>query len=775
MELLILMIALVVIGVPVAFIVAIVRTRDEMLRLRTRVERLEYLQSRERPAVVPDEFDATSLPAAPPPPGVSDAPSTHVPVSAPHRPAFHTPTASATSRPPSSNLEQLIGGVWLQNIGSVLVLVGVFLMILWGYSTHRVGPVALVASGVGLGLALVWRGDRIARTVAPFGHSLIGIGTGIVYLTLYLGHTRLGVLPAWAAFLSLVAVSFGSVLLGSHYRVRIIASLGVIGAYLPFLMAAWLPLSGLWTSAPGLLTYLAIVNGFVFVLAVRAGWSGLDVSALVLGTLAWIWSFHSVAWGWGIQIGLCLLFTLLGFAPLPRLVRVEGRVRPVDLAAITLAPLCLVAASWPFLAFTGRVPVAMLLMVLAIVHLVAALWVDGRRPERDLWRPLTAAAILFLAAALERVLGTDRAPLAWCLEGLFLVALGLTPRGGGWLRAWGSIVVAIGVLRHLWMAMDIDWTPLQLPVFYADGMRGLVVTAAVLTGGPLLSRGRDRLSRDERWTPDAWTALGHLLLAIWIGQEGRHVVARMFSSPPLATPAGGALGERRSELTWALSGAAWMAQAGMIVLSAPRHGGAFLRWCAAILGGLALLMVTIQHVSHDPWSPDQPLLLSLPTLLGLVTISIAVVASIVLAERREVGSESTRWMPEIWAAAASAMLLMWSSREAAHVAGVLVPPAGTTNTWERERQWRTAAAAITSGAWLIEATVLLVTGWVRRSPFLRWSGLTLFGVVALKFLVVDLQTVDVFWRFLTAIALGAAMLAMSYYYRRRSRLPREAE
>ncbi len=764
----ILVIALTVVGVPLAFIIVIARTRAELHRLRNRVERLEYLQSRERPAAIPASSDpAATLPAPAPP-----APT----LVAPPAPPLPEGPAVASARTHSHvNLEQLIGGVWLQNIGSVLLLVGVFLMILWGYNTHRLGPWALVAGGVGLGLALVWRGDWIARTVPPFGHSLIGIGVGIVYLTLYLGHVRLGVLPSWLTFLSLVTVSFGSVLAGTHYRVRLIASLGVIGAYLPFFMAAWLPLAGLWTNAPWLLTYMAIVNGYVIVMAARAGWSGLDVSALLLATLAWISSFHSVAWGWSIQIGLSLLFTLLGLAPLPRLVGAAGRVRPVDLAAIILAPFCLVAASWPFLAYGDRVPVAVLLIVLAIVQFAAALWVDTRRPERDLWRPLTAAAILFLAAALERALGTERAPIAWCLEGLFLVALGLTPAGGGWLRAWGSVVVALGALAHLSMVMSIHWTPEQWPVFYTDGARGLIVWTTVLIGGLLLSRRRDRLSRDERWTPEAWTALGHLLLAIWIGQEGGHVASWMFSGPRPMAPPGAPVGELRSEMALALCGAAWMAQAGLVALSAPRQGGAFLRWCATLVAGLALVVVTVRHVSGDPWSPSQPLFFDPTTWLELVTIGIAVAASIRLSALREADSPSTRWMPEIWAAAASVMLMMWSSREAAHLAGMLLPAAGSQNTWERERQWHTAAAAITSGAWLVEATLLLVTGWIRRSPFLRWSGLALFGLVALKFLFLDLQTVDVFWRFLTAIALGAAMLAISYHYRRRSRTAAAAE
>ena len=82
---------------------------------------------------------------------------------------------------------------------------------------------------------------------------------------------------------------------------------------------------------------------------------------------------------------------------------------------------------------------------------------------------------------------------------------------------------------------------------------------------------------------------------------------------------------------------------------------------------------------------------------------------------------------------------------------------------------RTFGAAFTSAAWLVQALALLAFGWTRRSAFLRWAGLLLFGLTVLKFLLYDLQTVDVFWRFVTAIVVGVAMLAVSYAYQRRPR------
>jgi len=47
-----------------------------------------------------------------------------------------------------------------------------------------------------------------------------------------------------------------------------------------------------------------------------------------------------------------------------------------------------------------------------------------------------------------------------------------------------------------------------------------------------------------------------------------------------------------------------------------------------------------------------------------------------------------------------------------------------------------------------------------------------FLLTVLKFAFYDLASADVFWRFLTAIAAGAAMLAVSYAYQRQARRKR---
>jgi uncharacterized membrane protein len=529
----------------------------------------------------------------------------------------------------SRGIEQLVGGVWLQNVGSVLVLLGVFFLILWGYTTGRLGAGALVAAGVLLGLAFVWRGFRTARELPAFGHALIGIGLGIVYLSLYLGHFTLHVLARPVAFGLLILTSLATVALGLRQRAQTVAALGVLGAFLPQALAAWLPLRG-FPMAPGsLLIYVAFVDGAVFVLAWRAAWGTLELMALLLTTVTWIWTFRSRLWSWPVEIGLAALYVAFALVLLPRLARPGARARPAELAVVTLAPLGFFAASWPFLAWAPRPATAILLLGMAVTHVLAALWVEPRRDEEDLWRPLIAAATLFLTAALQRALGTEATPMAWCVEGAVLVWIGVAT-GGAWLRACGQVVAALGAFALLARFVAGDpWEAGALPVFHAEGIRSLVAIAALIAVSVAMGR-RGADPGRELVLARGWTIGVNLLLLVWTAREADHV-ARAFAG----------------------------------------SGG--------------------------------------------------------------------RWSP---------------------------PPTPGRSSWDGVR---TIAAVTTSGAWAAQALILVGVGWARDSSFLRWAGLALFALPVLKFLLFDLQQVDVFWRFLTAVAVGGVLLAVSYVYQRRLR------
>ncbi|HZV90876.1 MAG TPA: DUF2339 domain-containing protein, partial [Candidatus Nitrosocosmicus sp.] len=128
---------------------------------------------------------------------------------------------------------------------------------------------------------------------------------------------------------------------------------------------------------------------------------------------------------------------------------------------------------------------------------------------------------------------------------------------------------------------------------------------------------------------------------------------------------------------------------------------------------------------------------------------------------------SERVMPEVATTIANFILLAWWAREAGHLASVVATPGERLGSTEPTA--RTLAAVFTSAAWTLQAVTLFGLGWIRNSAFLRWSGLGLFGLTVLKFLLVDLDRVDTFWRFVSALGIGVALLVVSFLYQRRAR------
>jgi uncharacterized membrane protein len=667
-------------------------------------------------------------------------------------------------------LEDTIGGVWMQNVGAVVLLLGIFLFILWGYSTGRIGPGVLVATGVGIGLFAVWRGDRLARSLPRLGHAFIGAGFGAIYLSLYLGHYTLRVLPPPLAWVLLTLTSVATFAAGLRYRVQAIAAFGVLGAFIPQLFAAWFELRGFTLTPLALLGYLAVVDVLVFALAARAGWSGLDLAALFLSVVTWLAANPQPEPTWTPIIGLGVLFTGLGLAPLPALVKVEGEVKPVDVAVIAAAPAALMVTAWPWLAAAPRPAAALYLFAFMIPQLLAAWWVDMRRPERDLWRPLTSAAIVFLTLGLQRLVDQDWIALTWGVEGVLLVLLGLQPRSG-WLRTCGHVITAFALVLALIDPATWGEADLATQILGPGSVRNAILIAVLVFGAWALARQRDRLGSLERHAPEGWTFAGNLLLVLWLTHRADELTGRLHHALTHETmlTGGGGSWNRWPGLFLAMLGMLWSAQAAVLAWRGARTGGMFLRSSAYGISGFALLATLASHGMGDHWrSPAWPVLYP-EAIVVAVTMLFLFVIVLRLARHRVELVPLDRKAPEAFAIGLLAVTLLWSAREASHLA-VLTSgaPQGSPAT-------NTLAAAFTSVAWVLEAVLLLALGWMRTTALLRWAGLVLLGITLGKFLVYDLSSADVFWRFLTAIAAGAAMLAVSYFYQRRVKERRARE
>ena len=764
--------------VPIVLFIVVLRFRNELNGISDRLDHLEAalgLRSSTQQAYVPDTMapPAPVIPTAPPQAAVvapiAPAPAV-IPAFAPPPPAIPTPSPRPID---SDRLEQLIGGIWLQNVGSVLLLLGTFFLILWGYTQGKIGPEILVAAGVALGIVLAWRGDRIAQTLRPLGHALLGVGLGVVYITIYLGHFRMGVLPEWMTFVLLALLSFLTVDIGLRREQAVIASLGVAGAFVPLLMAP-VPGSGFHLASRDLIGYFAVVNAVVFALTAARGWSGLVLMALAFTTITWGIHTAGTTWGFPIQLGLSALYLALGMAPVIRLVRSPNPVRGVDLAVVASAPMLLLVGSVSYFAATKGTTTGGLLAALGIVNLIAAAWVDSRRSERDLWRPLTAAATIFIAAALERLLANEYVSLAWCVEGAVLVWLGLAPRGG-WLRGLGYGISVLAVLRILIVSGTYDPTAGGgFGIVNGSALRDLLCLVALLVVSDRIGRRRESLSVAEQSVPGLWVAVVNALIMLWFYREAPHI-ARLIAGPgtpvpiatspwaPVAPPA--AVVDRMLVLPLV-----WILHTAALALLAAARRAPFLRHVGYAVGAAGALLF-LQAVNDGRYwrEGDLPVLYPAGILTLLCVVGFVAMASFLWSRRHSLASGERR-APETAVIVANVAMLLWTAREAGHVAFAISPGAVLTPTANKSTAM--LAAGIMSAAWILQAAALLAIGWVRGSAFHRWTGLALIGLTLSKFVLFDLQRIDVFWRFVIALGVGAVLLLFSFVYQRRNRSAR---
>jgi uncharacterized membrane protein len=786
--------------VPLAGFVLAWVAMDTTRTLQRRLEALEAGVNRLKTALPPatgaDEMAAQAgplgrVPAVAPAPAVVQA-SAHEPAPA-TTPAIAPATAPVTAQGPAAQpapapsapappaptphrpldvtrLEQLIGGIWFQNVGSVLLLLGSFFLILWGYTQGKIGPEILVLAGVVLGVVIAWRGDRISRTIRPLGHAFLGVGLGVVYITLYLGHFRMNVLPEWGAFVLLALVSFVTVDLGLRRSQPAIAALGVAGAFIPLLFSADAGL-GFQLPLPGKLGYLAVVNAVVFTLTAIRGWSGLVLVSLLMTSLAWPMNLSGVVWGLPIQLGLSALFTALGVAPVIRLVRTPDPIRRVDLAVVALAPMLLLGESLPFFAANRAALSGEIMAGLGVLNLGAAVWVDSRRSERDLWRPLTAMGTLFITAALERLLTKGDLALAWAVEGAVLVWLGLAPRGG-WFRFLGYLVSGCAVLRLLFVAGSYD--PASgggIGIVNGVAIRDLLCIATFLFVSDRIGRRREILSKKEPAAPTVWLIGVNALVMLWICREAEFV-ARLLATPTAPPP----IARGVPSAPWAVATSApthplivfaWLAQAAAVLLVASWRRARVQRIVGYAIAAASFLFFYASVMIESYWRPGNPPVLYPAGILFLLCVLLFMGIAGYLERRRSTLEASERRIPEIATVTANIALLLWTASEAGHVAYALTPGAALAPAAYGPTAM--LSAVIMSAAWVAQAAVLFAMGWVRRSAFLRWLAMGLVGLTLLKFVVFDLQRVDVFWRFVIALGVGAALLLVSFIYQRRTR------
>jgi uncharacterized membrane protein len=747
-----------------------------LLGLRSRVRRLEArlteLEARSALAGAGTARDTSSLTrpaapaapvpgplpgAAPEPPGgaAPPAPPAGVPAGsegAP-RPAEVTPSgppgaSGAGDAPGVAQWEGRLGGTWLSRIGAVLLVLGVGFFLKHAFEHGWIGPSGRVLGGLVAGVAAFAGGARLAAR-GPYrvpAQSLIAVGLGVLYLSLYAAHALYGLAAAAPAFAALAVVTATGFATALRLDSRALATLATVGGLLTPVI-----LDTDTDAATALFVYLLILDVGVLLAASRRGWPGVVLLAF-LGTQALYWGWLDrwyeaerlpVALAWA--TAFFLVFAASGLA--------GTRVLPAPGAVEVSRAVLVLAAPALYFGAVRRVlhdPAGRRLALLAL-GLAGLYWLAGRAAAASarggprvvvLHR---AVALGLLAVAPAVTFGGHELAIAWSVEGVVLLGGGLLLNAPG-LRA-GGLAISLLAWGRWFGAIRGDSGSAGTFLLAHPAFPATVVVAVTAALGALAYRRRERAGAP----PGPWERLvPPVLLLVAVGSVALLVTAELGRFRTLAIP---------PPYVPVVKSVVWML-ATMALLALARGDGTRL-----LLGVATVLLVALVGEAlggADSWARIQPSLrraVQNPRFLAGCLLVVLVWLYGQVAGSLPYLGEPVRRRLRILGSVGAALLLLWNLS----IEIVLMPLPETG--FEPAKLRGTALSVL----WALYAFTAMAWGLWRDDAVLRVGAIALFCVTVLKVLVVDLADLDALYRILSVVVLGAVLLVASFLYARARR------
>jgi uncharacterized membrane protein len=763
----------------------------------------EPAPSERRPRPIPE----TPRPRAPEPPAAPLRKSIASPPPEPPSPADGESAAPSTM---AADFATTLGPRILVGAGGLAVVVFLGLFVRYAWENDWVGPTGRVLMAAVFSLGLVAAGLRLlGREYRPLGQGLAAAGFAGLYITAFAAHSVYHLMPRGPSAAFMIVVTACAVAVADRRSTRLLAALAWVGGYLtPVLLSTG------EDRAVSLFAYLLLLGAGAVWLDRRKPWLETLPLALV-GTLllygAWYATHFRPERFEVAAAGLVLLTSLFALGT-ARKERTAGFGAVVVAAAVGLAllgadadrPETLIAlslvlagvglrAARPFgtgMAIAAAVAVGLPFLAWAGAHYrtasfgLAAAWVAGGTLLLVLGAPsarlpaqvLSAAALLAGgAASVALAADTDR-PGALLL--LLVVQAGLAVlvrRRWSWAEAAGVALGALAVLA--WYdrffrpdrASEALMLGLGLAGVYAAvlAVRALVfrvpltapdaATQIVAAGlaWALLDRVLDLTA--PRLLGPAAAALAALHLALGFGARRQGAAQRLWTRVTLALSAVFLTLAIPVQLGLFGITLAWAGEALVLLWLGVRHES----WLAR-LGGYGVLLLAVGRLlaRHLPLheAAFTPVLNPVFGTWLLVILAAAAARWITAPARRE-GEALDVWAGHLLGPLVLVLLFGLFSAETASVFDQRARVARAAGDPEAAVLAQRQAGLALSVLWTLFATGLLAAGLGFRSRGLFYTAYGLFGVTALKVVLIDLATLPTLYRMFSFLALGVLLLA----------------
>lgn len=646
---------------------------------------------------------------------------------------------------PARDWESLIGGKWALWVGSVAVFFAVAFFL--AYTWHYLPDAGRLAVGFVIGgLFLASGGYARHKTQGWFSEGLSGAGLGILYLTIWAGAQRYGILSFEIAFFLMAATTALGVTLALLYDAVSLTALATTGGFLtPALLSST---SGGTAGAVPLLTYILILNAGILAVSLFKRWRGiiwLNFVATILLAGGWALTSYTAALRWPVFSFVTFYFLLfVGASCFRSLLRGE-QTAPADMLLLFTDAFFYAVVGFGIVQpglgiYPGLFP-------LALAAFFGAISVQARilaEANAALQRGSGGLALLFLTITFPIQLEQGWFTIAWSMQAAILLTLGWrTP--SVLLRRAAQIVWGLSLVALAFRLLTAE-PELRLPFVNERALPLLISVLA--TGWMAVLAGRqperEQIDRDDlAFAYGCYTVLG----GAWLIAQETHLFLSWRQWPAADSWQAGAL---------FMIACLWSLQALSMFAAGRLLRNVAFRFSAFIVAALATMLPLWAGVALPTaaWPPFW----NLRWLSSLVVAPALALLAVMIAREKEQMDLSEIQALRVLPYAAGFVVLWGLTRETYATFHYFHTSFGP--------HWNRSAQMAISLVWTICGISLLVGGIVRRYQPVRVLGLSLLALTVLKVFGFDLSFLNLPLRILSFGGLGAGLIFISWLYSR---------